>query len=255
MNKNDFSYNWPLILAYHSVSLDRTDSLSVKVLNFEKQLAWLHGKGYRSITLADFTAKKYKKKERIVIITFDDGYQDNYTHAFQILKKYGYTATVFLVSNYVNTDHIFYWDIPKISTENSKSFFKLMTWEHINEMADYGLEFGSHTCTHPELTKVSVSQCWQEINQSRIDLQNKLGRDVLSFSYPRGNLNFETIEMVNKAGYSCAVVSPPRWGIPLNRHTLRRVGIYNENSFRIFRLKIRPIIRRNYERLLWFRSH
>lgn len=253
-NKNVW-YNWPLILAYHSISLRRVDSLSVMVANFEKQIAWLHGKGFRSITLADFISKKFDKEEPIVIITFDDGYKDNYSQAFPVLKKYGYVATIFLVSDHVNTDHIFYWDVPKISSRYPESLFKILTWEQIYEMADYGIEFGSHSCTHPELTKISADQCRQEIDRSRSDIKLKLGREVMSFSYPRGNLNSETIQMVEDAGYSCAVITPPRWGIPLNHYTLRRMGIYYTNSNKIFRLKTRSVVRRNYERLLWFQSH
>ena len=255
MSKNHLSYTWPLILAYHSISLHRKDSLAVKTVDFERQIAWLHKNKFKSITLADFASKNYKKGDRIVIVTFDDGYEDNFTQAFPILKKYGFVATVFLVSDYVNTDHIFYWDIPRISDERARPFFKIMNWEQVNEMADYGIEFGSHTCTHPELTKIASDKCWMEINQSRIDLKNKLGRDIISFCYPRGNLNNNIIGMVDRAGYSCAVVSPPRWGIPLNQHTLRRIGLYYQNSFNTFRLKIHPLIKRNHERLMWFHSH
>jgi len=254
MNINRFTYNWPLILAYHSISHYRVDSLAVNVSDFEIQMAWLYHNGYRSITLEDFVLKKYRKGERIVIITFDDGYEDNYNLAFPILKKYGYVATIFLVSDYVNTDHIFYWDKSKISGQLQDNLFGILSWNQVYEMAEYGIEFGSHTCTHPELTKISSDQCREEINRSRTDLKDKLGHDIFSFSYPRGNLDNETITMVDKAGYSCAVVTPTRWGIPLNAYTLRRVGIYYENSFRTFRLKINPLVSRNKERLLWFNT-
>jgi peptidoglycan/xylan/chitin deacetylase (PgdA/CDA1 family) len=116
-------------------------------------------------------------------------------------------------------------------------------------MADYGIEFGSHTCTHPELTAISEDACSDEITRSRADLQTMLGREIVSFCYPRGKLNDGVVKMVEDAGYSCAVVTPGRSPIPLCRHTLRRIGIYQRNTQLTFRLKLVPFVRRNYERL------
>lgn len=251
MSSKGIWYDWPLILAYHSVSQHRKDSLATRVADFENHMAWLHRHGYRSLTLAEFMTQTVKKGERIVIITFDDGYADNYNLAFPVLKRYGYVATIFLVSDYINTDHVFYWDVPKITPQSDHSPYQLLTWDQVQEMAAYGIEFGSHTCSHPELTSIPTEQCREEITRSRIDLQVRLGRDVVSFSYPRGDLNTEVIQIVEEAGFGCAVVTPPRWGIPLNRYTLRRVGIYHENSPLVFRLKTIPFVRRNFERLKW----
>jgi peptidoglycan/xylan/chitin deacetylase (PgdA/CDA1 family) len=102
MSRNDISYDWPLILAYHSVSEYRKDALAVNVAAFENQITWLHRHGYRSITLAEFMTETIETGKRIAIITFDDGYADNYTLAFPILKRYGCVATIFLVSDYVS---------------------------------------------------------------------------------------------------------------------------------------------------------
>ena len=256
MNGNDVHYDWPLILAYHSVSDLRQDSLAVRPSDFDSQMAWLHRHSYRSVTMAEFLSQTIKKTERIVVITFDDGYADNYALAFPALKQYGFVATIFLVSDYVNTDHVFPWDMPKITTRHDSTLYRILTWEQVHEMAAYGIEFGSHTCTHPELTKLSVKQCLEEIVRSRQDLQARLGRQVVSFCYPRGNLNTDVIRMVEKAGYRCAVVTPKRAGIPLCRYTLRRVGIYHNVTPLLFRLKTMPLVRRNHEslrRLTWKR--
>lgn len=254
MKNHKVWYNWPLILAYHSISHNRKDSLTVQVSEFENQMAWLHRKGYRSITLAEYMSNNFKKGEQIVIITFDDGYSDNYHCAFPILKKYGFVATIFLVSDYVNTDHVFHWDVPKISSQLPSSLYHIVGWDQVHEMADAGIEFGSHSCTHPELTKISQELCKEEIHRSRSDIQNNLGCEVVSFSYPRGNLNQQTIQIVKDAGYSCAIVTPPRSGIPLSNYTLRRVGIYYENTFWTFRLKTQPVVRKCFEHLLWLKD-
>jgi len=248
MSGNGVWYDWPLILAYHSVSEHRSDALAVRVADFEAQMAWLHRHGYQSMTLAEYAHQTIEKGERIVIITFDDGYADNSTLAFPILKRYGFVATIFLVSDYVDTDHVFSWDVPKMRSQHDAHWYRLLTWEQVHEMAVYGIEFGSHTCTHPELTRLSAQEYTEEIVRSRKDLRARLGTEVGSFCYPRGKLDIDIIQAVEHAGYACAVVTPKRAGIPLGRYTLRRVGIYQNITPWRFRLKITPLLRRNYER-------
>lgn len=249
MLNRDLCYQWPLILGYHSVSAGRTDALAVRVSDFEEQLAWLKRQGYRAVTLAQLMTEPLVKGERVVCLTFDDGYADNYTLAFPLLKKYGFVATMFLVSDYVSTDHIFYWDVPKLTAQADPAWYRLLTWEQVAEMVDYGIEMGSHTCTHPELTKVTAEQCLTEMTRSRQDLGARLGREIVSFCYPRGDLNRSVIQMAEKAGYSGAVVTPTCAGIPLGPYTLRRIGINYANSAWLFRFKTLTLVRRNYERL------
>jgi peptidoglycan/xylan/chitin deacetylase (PgdA/CDA1 family) len=206
------------------------------------------------MTLDQFVSQDMRQKERIVIITFDDGYADNYTHAFPILKEYGLVATIFLVSDHVGTDHVFYWDVPKVTAQSPEHLYQLLTWAQVEEMCDAGIEIGSHTCTHPELTTLSAEGCREELSRSRADLEAKLGRRVTSFCYPRGKLSPEIIRMVERAGYRCGVVSIERYGIPWSRYTLRRVGVHYGNGPVIFRLKAMPVVRRNYERALRLRK-
>ena len=251
MSHNNVWYDWPLILAYHSISEYRKDALAVRAVDFEAQMAWLSHCGYRAVTLSEFAKQDFKRGERIVLITFDDGYADNYTVALPILKRYGFLATIFLVTDYVNSQHIFEWDTGKITPICNEVHYRILTWDQVHEMANYGIEFGSHTCTHPELTTLAPERCWEEIVRSQADLRARLGRDVVSFCYPRGDLAPNVIDMVEKAGYDCAVVTPKRPGISLTRYTLRRIGIYHHNVPWLFRLKTSSFIQRFYERVRW----
>jgi peptidoglycan/xylan/chitin deacetylase (PgdA/CDA1 family) len=254
MQTNAVAYDWPLILAYHSVSSYRRDGLAVRTADFADQMAWLQQHGYHAVTLGEFATQQFERRERIVIITFDDGYADNYREAWPVLKRYGYVATIFLVADYVDTDQIFPWDQPKIATPAERSHFGVLSWAQVQEMAATGIEFGSHTSTHPELTQIPLAQRRDEIVRSRRDLQAKLGTEVATFCYPRGKLDEETIQLVAEAGYRCAVVSPKRAGIPLNPYTLRRIGIYYSTNRWLFRLKATPLVRLHYERWLGLRG-
>src|SRR5690554_6317719 len=128
MNHDNVWPDWPLILAYHGVSDQRQDGLAVRVADFDRHMRWLAEHDFRSITLADYLRLPVKKGERIVIITFDDGYADNYTQAFPILKRYGFTATVFLVTDHVNQEHVFWWDHPYVKNQHSAHLYHPLTW-------------------------------------------------------------------------------------------------------------------------------
>lgn len=243
----------PLILAYHSVSDFRRDALAVGSTGFDEQMSWLHRRGYRAITLADYAARGFQHASKTAIITFDDGYADNFTVALPILRHYGFVATVFLVSDYVGTDRIFPWDVSRMKDHSDRSHYRVLSWDEVGEMVASGFEVGSHTCTHRELVPLSAEDRWDEIRRSRQILEEKMGQEVVTFSYPRGDINTQVIRMVAQAGYQCGVITPPHAGIPFSPYTLRRIGVYYPNSQLAFRIKAIPLVRRNYERLHYFR--
>lgn len=244
-----FYYYWPLILAYHSVSDHYNGNLAVSSAVFERQMALLSRRGYRSITLAEFVQRPPARREKTVILTFDDGYADNHTVAFPILKKYGFTGTIFVTADYVNTDHIYWWDKDRIKFKGEEAAYRLLTLDQIFEMMEYGIEFGSHTSTHPILPSLTEEQCWREIHGSRTSLSRMLKQPVVSFCYPEGKFNGRIVQRVQEAGYSCAVVTPPRAGLPLSRYALRRAGVYRSTNPLGFRLKMLPFVMRYRE---WF---
>lgn len=223
-----------MILAYHSISPSRTDNLAVSVANFRRQIEWLARRNYHGVSLRDYMSGRNLPK-RPIVLTFDDGYADNYTHAWPILQAYGFRATIFLVADYVNTDNIYPWD-----ADHDPRACRVLNREEVMRLQDAGIEFGSHTCTHPRLANIDRDRAWYEIQHSKQKLSDFLGRSVDTFCYPHGSLTDETIALVKEAGYQAAVVTPPRAGIPRTAYTLRRMGVYYGNTMRNFHLKLLP---------------
>jgi peptidoglycan/xylan/chitin deacetylase (PgdA/CDA1 family) len=185
------------ILMYHHIK-DTTvqdnnieKDLSVSTEDFAKQVSFLKTAGYNFITMKDL-AEVFKTKvllpENPIVLTFDDGYEDNYTNAFPILQKNHITATVFLIYE-------------KIGQTN------YLNESQIKEMSQVDIEFGSHSYSHPNLSRTSVSLLQKEVVDSRQLIGQKLGLTIDSFCYPSGQYNSLTEKTVENAGYTTAVTT------------------------------------------------
>lgn len=192
------NYIVPIIM-YHSVKpvSDPNDRLCVPLGKFESQMRFLKHYRYNVITLEQLGGLIREGKKipfRTVVITFDDGYMDNYTYAFPVLKKYGLPATVFLIVD-----------------EVERPLGDRLGWKQIQKMQDSGLvTFGSHTVTHPWLPEVKSEVALRyEIFNSKSILEEKLKRQVNCFSYPGGRFNEHIKDLVARAGYKLAVATSP----------------------------------------------
>jgi peptidoglycan/xylan/chitin deacetylase (PgdA/CDA1 family) len=128
--------------------------------------------------------------ERSVVLTFDDGYQSLYTEVFPVLQQYGFSATVFLIAGFCGKDNQWHGQpsfIPNL---------KLLTWEQVDEMARFGIEFGSHTFNHPRLDQLPDSALYDEIVLPKLVLENRLSRPVTVFAYPYGRYTDPVKDMV-----------------------------------------------------------
>ncbi|MDD5765164.1 MAG: polysaccharide deacetylase family protein [Candidatus Marinimicrobia bacterium] len=247
-----------LILAYHRILPEKLasarGSLTVNTVQFDKQISYLVRKGWRSLTLSEFYHKfilQGLEPKKVFVITFDDGYQDNYLYAFPILKKYNVKATIFLVANMLETSKNLYFTDVQIPYEIS-DVDRSLRQEQIKEMQKYGIEFGSHTLTHARLDSMELDSVKHEIRLSKINLESYLNTKVNTFCYPYGALNDKVIELVKESGYQCAVVTPPRSGIIETAFTLYRSGIYLSDSFIKFKLKCTDLFYTLRRTNLWF---
>ena len=189
------------ILMYHQIrhTPDGKEfpGLYVSPETFERQVIFFLKKGFRGISLDELlagtpTAGTILRKT--FVITFDDGYLDNYTNAFPILLKHGLSATVFIVSDYVGERKC--W-----GTRNGTH---LMTWSQAREMSKHRISFQSHTCTHPDLTKLDLKSALPELKDSKIKIEDALGVPVWHFAYPFARYDKRTIELVREVGYQSA---------------------------------------------------
>jgi peptidoglycan/xylan/chitin deacetylase (PgdA/CDA1 family) len=138
-------------------------------------MGFLSESGYTAVRLSqalDILMHHRSDIVKPVVITFDDGYHDFYTLAVPILARYGFSANMFLPTGYIS--------------DCCKSFdgTERLTWQTINELAAADIEFGSHTVTHPELKTLGFRDIEQELRRSKETIEDKLGRQVTSFSYP-----------------------------------------------------------------------
>jgi peptidoglycan/xylan/chitin deacetylase (PgdA/CDA1 family) len=168
------------ILNYHSVNPEHESS--TRPVAFQRQMEYLIS-NFKVISLLDFYNMRSAGKEfsdKLAMVTFDDGFEDNYQHAFPVLKKLKIPATIFLTTGFIT------YDIDIAQRDKTYKGLKPLTWEQITEMHEAGMYFGVHTHTHPILTQIPLSESEKEIRVSKEILSDKLKEQVIFFAYPLG---------------------------------------------------------------------
>jgi len=177
------------ILMYHRFGT-KESSLFVDPGNFRKQMAYLKHKEYDIITLDELVEgikSKKKFEHNTVVITIDDGHQDNFVYAYPILKEYEFPAIIFLISNFI---------------DNNADF---MTWEDICIMSGNNISFGGHTRNNTYLPSIKKTETlWNEIEGCKSLIESKVGRPVDYFCYPTGGFSDRVKAVVKEAGYKGA---------------------------------------------------
>lgn len=219
-----------MVLNYHKVANEHM-SLSVTLSDFEQHMKWLKELGYNCITpeqLYAFITEGAELPEKPVLITFDDGYKDNYTNAYPIMKKYGYTGTIFVVTSYLGV------------------YDNYLTWAQVKELQDNGFSIQSHTYSHKSMTETSDEDISQELIKSREAIKEKLGTDADFMAYPTGTYNLHIADLVKKAGYKGAfTIKYDNVSRDSNVYAIERVPIFHtEDTNKDFmeRIQYLPLI-------------
>ena len=299
------------ILAYHRVLDDDHATfafdeavISATTETFRRQMEFV-SRNFNVISfnqLAGFEREDRAWPERALIITFDDGYRDNYFNAFPVLREMGFSATIFLAVAHINESKLFWWDfiaycfkqtplssvtlplfesnplsladagarrkatdrvldwIKEVPESTKREFIATladnlearlpenlaagmhMTWDEAREMLAGGIEFGSHTVTHPILSNVNAEQLAKEVSESKRIMEQELGSEVLAFSYPVGgrtSFNEAVKTEVKKCGFRYAVSY--REGVAKRASdpfALPRIHIETSHSLNLFRANL-----------------
>lgn len=190
------------ILMYHQIDEPPPRGTALRGLivapsSFAWQMRMLRILGYKGLSMRDLEPYlKGEKHDRVVGITFDDGYQNNLVNALPTLKANGFTATCYGVSSMVGGSNA--WDKGKVAQK------PLMTQQDWQAWHGAGMDIGSHTQTHANLKELSNDAARQQITKSKDELQQMVGTEVRHFCYPYGWFNSEHEEMVRAAGYITA---------------------------------------------------
>lgn len=195
------------VLNYHSITVDPGNRATITPEKFEEQMMYLAENGYTTLSLQQFTdvlEGKESAPDKPVLLTFDDGYADNYTHAYPLLKKLGFRATLFMSPGMVDDGYF-------------------LNWEQAAEMHEAGWDIQPHGMTHPHLPRLNKEKQLHEITEARHQIEQKLGTTADIFCYPYGEFNNTTLSILKDHGFRYAftidqgVTTPAQSALKLKR--------------------------------------
>ena len=232
-------YEVPVVMYHRVINKSENEGIHGTYIYeniFREHMKYLKDNNFSVITFEDLNnigwRNRFDKNKKYIIITFDDGYVDNYELAFPILKEFNFKATIFLMGESTYNE----WDV---KADGEKSF-PLMSVEMIKEMQDYGIEFGAHTFNHPKLNKLSNDEIKHQIVDVKKPLEEKIGREIITFAYPYGILNDYAKKMVEEAGYTFGVATDSgSVCLSDDLYQIRRIAIFPNTNLFSFKRKVK----------------
>jgi peptidoglycan/xylan/chitin deacetylase (PgdA/CDA1 family)/glycosyltransferase involved in cell wall biosynthesis len=226
--KSEFGKRLPVLL-YHHVGPPRfatLPDLTVSPEKFERHVRWLARRGFVGIRPSDWLRwlrNGTGLPDKPILLTFDDGYADIADYALPVLRRYGFSAAVFIVTGQLGGTNA--WDEAR-----GDGTHRLMTAEQIRYWEAQGIEFGAHSRTHADLTKLPAAELAAEISGSKNDLASILGSPVVSFAYPYGELS-EAVSEFARGEFDLAFTTERGLNyLRTDPHLLRRINISPNDS-------------------------
>jgi len=212
----------PVIMYHHIRTAESTDSALLKDLSldlqaFKQHLDYLEKRHYRAVTfyeLASLVGKQELPSENIVILTFDDGYDDNWEAFDELIKR--------------NMKAVFFITVASIDKKHH------LSRQQLRELSNSGMEIGSHTQSHVDLTSSNSARLTKEIVGSKQRLEAIIGKEVISFCYPSGRYNDNVVKNVKNAGYKWARTTNPG----INEISINNYVNKPDNNYRLKILRV-----------------
>jgi peptidoglycan/xylan/chitin deacetylase (PgdA/CDA1 family) len=219
-NKNIGYSKSAVILMYHHIGDTFESYMSVPKEKFKEQMKYLKQNNFNIISLDELYSQYINGTsipDNSVVLTFDDGYKDNYTRAYPILNELGFKATVFMITSKIDEDGY-------------------LTKEQIKELDSNGINIECHTVSHPQLALLSQDKQAYELGKSKMRLESILGRDIKYISYPYGEFNEDTIITVDKLSYKMGLATVSgKAGKANGIYTQRRIAISGKHDIEQFK--------------------
>lgn len=222
----------PVVLMYHALDGDDRAPArwSVSARSFALQMQYLADEGWHTRRVRDLCTTE-RLPEKTVVVTFDDGYADNYAAGFCLLARLGFCATWFIVT--ANIGQTAGWSDPGLPRR------RLLEAAQLREMNSAGMEIGAHSRHHADLTALTPAALREEVHGARTELAQILAHDVASFAYPYGRYGAAAVAAVGAAGYERAVTTRTGFVLPAAaRYELPRVGVFGSDSLACFARKL-----------------
>jgi peptidoglycan/xylan/chitin deacetylase (PgdA/CDA1 family) len=232
-----------LVLCYHALSPDWPADLSLTPDRFEAQVELLVRRGYVGATLE--RALTAPPGPRTVAITFDDAYRSVFELALPVMRRLGLPGSIYVPTDWAGRPEPMTWEgIDRWAGGPHEHELACLGWDELGQLAEAGWEVGSHTRSHPHLTRIADEQLVDELEGSRTACEEALGRPCKSLAYPYGDVDARVVSAARASGYAFGAALPVgrfRHPQPLD---WPREGIYNGDDLRRFRLKVSPFVRR-----------
>jgi peptidoglycan/xylan/chitin deacetylase (PgdA/CDA1 family) len=226
-----------LVLCYHGISETWPAPTTVRLEDFERQLSKFLRLGYRGATLTE--ALTVPPAEKTMVVTFDDAHGSVGALAAPVMAKLGVPGTVYVPTKYPDSGELMGWDGYDVWLGTPhESELSCMGWEELRGLAAAGWEIGSHTKTHPRLSKIADEPIKTELTESKRECEEKMGAPCTSIAYPYSDYDDRAVRAAAEAGYRFAV-TVPRGPAPALALQWPRVGVYNGDSERKLRLRAR----------------
>jgi peptidoglycan/xylan/chitin deacetylase (PgdA/CDA1 family) len=224
------------ILTFHALD-DQRSVISFSPELFRRGMAKLFENGYRTIRLleaVDYLRLRKPFPERSFVITFDDGYESVYEEAFPVLQAYRMTVTIFLTvgeRGRVNPGE----RLPLLEGRS------MLDWREIQEMKQWGIEFGAHTLTHPDLTRLSLERVRSEICNSKVIIEDALNAPVECFAAPYSRYDDRSLEIIRQH-FTCACSDKLSLiTLKSDLYGLERIDTYYLRTERLFDIMLTPL--------------